>query len=74
MGFKPTNVSALDGLRHETDFGLERVQFKLSFGPRRVLARHRFWIGTGSVREPFRIEPFRREPFRRISFRPIPFG
>ncbi|MFS7994623.1 hypothetical protein Hanom_Chr12g01108211 [Helianthus anomalus] len=50
MGFEPAQVSARYGLRHETDFRSERVQFKLSFGPRRVSARRRFWIGTGSVR------------------------
>ncbi|MFS8009004.1 hypothetical protein Hanom_Chr14g01279511 [Helianthus anomalus] len=53
MGFEPTQVSARDGLRHETSFGSERIQFKLSFGRRRVSARHEFWNGTGSVRKPF---------------------
>ncbi|KAJ0623173.1 hypothetical protein HanIR_Chr01g0028861 [Helianthus annuus] len=56
MGFGPAQVSARDGLRHETGFGSEQVQFKLSFGPRRVSARHRFWIGTGSVRVGFRAD------------------
>ncbi|MFS7889577.1 hypothetical protein Hanom_Chr00s000004g01608621 [Helianthus anomalus] len=31
MGFEPAQISARDGLRHGTGFGLERVQFKLSF-------------------------------------------
>ncbi|MFS7975166.1 hypothetical protein Hanom_Chr10g00877241 [Helianthus anomalus] len=41
MGFEPAQVSARDG------FGSERVQFKLSFGPRQVSAQRKFWIGTG---------------------------
>ncbi|MFS7942668.1 hypothetical protein Hanom_Chr06g00491111 [Helianthus anomalus] len=49
MGFEPAQVSAQDGLRPETGFESERVQFKLSFGSRRVSARRRFWIGTGFV-------------------------
>ncbi|KAJ0937455.1 hypothetical protein HanRHA438_Chr03g0142341 [Helianthus annuus] len=46
MGFESAQVSARDGIRHETSFGSERVQFKLSFGPRRVSKQRRFWIGT----------------------------
>ncbi|MFS7939461.1 hypothetical protein Hanom_Chr05g00452011 [Helianthus anomalus] len=46
MGFEPSQVSARDGLQHETSFGSERVQFELSFGPRWVSARRRFRIGT----------------------------
>ncbi|MFS7990649.1 hypothetical protein Hanom_Chr11g01061401 [Helianthus anomalus] len=33
MGFEPAQVSARDGLPHETGFGSERVQFKSSYGP-----------------------------------------
>ncbi|KAJ0550395.1 hypothetical protein HanHA300_Chr07g0244881 [Helianthus annuus] len=47
MGLGPAQVSAQDGLRHKIGFGSERFQFELSFGPRRVLARGGFWIGTG---------------------------
>ncbi|MFS8003919.1 hypothetical protein Hanom_Chr13g01219521 [Helianthus anomalus] len=42
MGFEPAQVSARDGLRHEAGFESERVQFKLSFGPRWVSARRKF--------------------------------
>ncbi|KAJ0522661.1 hypothetical protein HanIR_Chr10g0485051 [Helianthus annuus] len=62
MGFVTAQVSAQDGLRHEIGFGSEWFQFELSFGPRRVLARGGFWIGTGrfgptrvSTRYGFRI-------------------
>ncbi|MFS7966611.1 hypothetical protein Hanom_Chr09g00775831 [Helianthus anomalus] len=58
MGFGPAQVSAQDGLRHETGFASERFYFELSFGPRQVLARGRFWIGasrfgSGSDRHGF---------------------
>ncbi|MFS7931113.1 hypothetical protein Hanom_Chr04g00352251 [Helianthus anomalus] len=50
MDFGPAQVFAQDGLRHETSFGSEWVQFELRFRPGRVLARGRFWIGKWSVR------------------------
>ncbi|KAJ0927713.1 hypothetical protein HanRHA438_Chr04g0185991 [Helianthus annuus] len=50
MEFRPAQVFAEDELWHETSFGSEWVQFELSFGPGRVSARGRFWIGKGSVR------------------------
>ncbi|KAJ0758347.1 hypothetical protein HanOQP8_Chr04g0156551 [Helianthus annuus] len=50
MEFRSAQVFAQDELWHETSFGSEWVQFELSFGPRRVSARGRFWIGKGSVR------------------------
>ncbi|MFS7955852.1 hypothetical protein Hanom_Chr07g00647601 [Helianthus anomalus] len=49
MDFQSAQVSAQDGLRHETGFGSERFQFELSFGPRRVLVRGKFWIGSERV-------------------------
>ncbi|MFS7916186.1 hypothetical protein Hanom_Chr02g00174171 [Helianthus anomalus] len=48
MGFEPAQVSARDGLRHETGFGSERVQFKLSFG-----GTTQVWIRTGRFGSAF---------------------